>query len=238
LSTGWWVYGAAAASSGPNGHFQGITGLFDQGVELIGGGPMRLVASRVDPDAAAGLEQAERGRLVATVRCHDAVLTAVSRRTTVVPIRFGTVLPDAAAVEQLLQQRKQQLQQLLHRVDGADEWVVSIGAATEQAEDVSADVANQSRGHAYFARKRAEARQRERRREQAGHAADLLDDALRPLIRARAPLGSSAGSGVERVAYLVGRAQAEAFVTIAESSESAISVSGPLPPYRFAESAA
>lgn len=231
----WWVYGAIARGEADTADaFHGISGLADRPVERIGTGAVRLAASRVDADFAAQLESAERDHLIDVIRRHDSVLVSISRCSAVVPIRFGTLLPDDEAVGELLEEHGERLRAALGRVDGADEWVVHVSApaASEESSDAASGL---SPGHAFFARKRADARRAAAAADRARAAAETLDHVLQPLARSRVPLGSDARAAVERAAYLVDRRRKAAFLETVNESDAPATVSGPLPPYRFAD---
>lgn len=229
----WWVYGALPRD-GDTAALQGISGLADRAVERIGAGAVGIAASRVDAGFGAQLEGADREHLIDAIRRHDSVLISISRCCAVVPIRFGTLLADEEAVDQLLEAHGRRLCDAIGHVDGADEWVVHVSApaANEEPSDAAAGL---SPGRAFFARKRADAERAAVAGDRARAAAQALDHVLRPLARSRASLNSHGRAAVERVAYLVDRRRTTDFLEMVNGSEAPTQVSGPLPPYRFAD---
>ena len=149
----------------------------------------------------------------------EALLEALMEERDVLPVRFGTAIPDEAAAVRVLTERHDDLEAALDRVRGAVELAVRarlVGAVE--------DVAHAS-GREYL-----------RARVGSSEAAGRLHDRLDAIARAAVV---RSGSDVLRAAYLVDRAAVPQFVAEVEreqrsSSELSILCTGPWPPFSFA----
>lgn len=230
---GWYLYGVTSTvpPSQPPG---GLRGLDDAEVRFHGDGDLVLIVSSMDRTLEE-LQGADPDDTVTAVRRHDEVLTQLAAAVPVLPVRFGTVLSDRSAADDLLADRGRQLRGALAVVAGADEWVVQVDA-TETADAPSETLGGPAPGHAFFARKRSQARARADARGRAGAAADDLEQRLRPLARASQMLALRDPETVARAAYLVDRDDQDRFLGMTTACEGAtVTVQGPLPPYRFAQ---
>lgn len=121
-------------------------------------------------------------------------------------------------------------------VYGADEWVVQVDAHDTAGTTTGDQTDGLTPGHAFFARKRAQSRARADARQRADAAAQDLAIVLGGIAKVSRVLAPLEPGTVARAAYLVGRAETEAFVAATEGCEDAnIVVHGPLPPYRFVD---
>jgi hypothetical protein len=71
-------------------------------------------------------EPAEEGLLATLVREHDAVVRAVFEHEPVLPLRFGTIVADAAAARKLLAGKHDEVSVWLDRVANHREWGVRV----------------------------------------------------------------------------------------------------------------
>jgi hypothetical protein len=199
--------------------------------------------------------QAALDALEAAVRDHEHVVEQVLASTrSMLPIRFGTVLPSHDAVRKLLSQHKAELESLLDALAGRREWGLTVYWEADLAMEAararvdapgSADATDSGPGHLFFAAKRAE-------RAMAGAVRDLCRDAARELVdhlqrigvvkmgrcADREPGGQSIC--VMDAVVLVGLEDEERFLTAVESALRpkrglSASLSGPWPPYSFVE---
>lgn len=228
----WYVYGVTRPDGGPLP--DGLMGVDDAPVEILGDGHLQAVTSEVS--AGFGhLAEADDEDVVAAVRRHDDVLREVARDRTLLPVRFGTVLADDAAIEWLLADPDGTLDAALRQIDGADEWVLTVTAVNPDT-TTAPDEPDLSPGHAFFARRRSAEQQRERARSSAVAVAREVDARLRELARDFRPLDLRGPDVVARGAYLVPRDVSDQFIEATQShGEGIIEIQGPLPPYRFAE---
>lgn len=228
---GWYLYGVTSTAE-PSRQPRGLRGIDDAEVCFHGDGDLVLIVSSMDRTLV-DLQEADAGDTLAAVRRHDEVLAQLAVAGPVLPVRFGTVLPDGSAADELLAEHQGELTSALASVAGADEWVVQVDAS-ERA-DAGSDVAEGlPPGHAFFARKRSEAQGRADDRMRASDAADALGQRLRPLSRASRPLAPREPETVARAAYLVDRDDQDRFLEATTACDGAtVTVQGPLPPYRF-----
>jgi Gas vesicle synthesis protein GvpL/GvpF len=115
-STATYVYGVVRTSAAPKIDAAGVGGRAR--VRTLSDGELTAIVSDVDPGfVEAGREDLER---------HMAILEQVALSATVVPLRFGTVMPDDdAATAELLRARAAELQELLAALDGRVELSLS-----------------------------------------------------------------------------------------------------------------
>lgn len=226
----WYLYGVMSAD-GPTTPPAGLLGLDDAPVRFHGGGDLRLIVSDIDRTPA-DLQEADPQDTIAAVQRHDEVLTALTLVGPLLPVRFGTLVTDRSAADELLDEQHHELVDALRTVAGADEWVVAIDAPEATVDDVDTDL---TPGHAFFARKRSQREARRDVRERAGSVATELEGHLSAIARRARRLSPREPSTVARSAYLVDRESADRFVATAEGTEGVtVTVQGPLPPYRFA----
>lgn len=102
----------------------GVTGVDGSAVELVEHEQFAALTSRIRTDSL---------RAPRELRRHWAVLQQACEATTVVPVRFGTVLDDERAVrEDLLDANADHLGELLERLDGCVQVTVKGGYAEER----------------------------------------------------------------------------------------------------------
>ena len=227
----WYVYGVTGHDLADLG---GLRGVDDQPVQLLGEGDLRVAASAASERVRA-LEHADPQDVLTAVTRHDEVLVALNREGTVLPVRFGTVLPDEDAVADLLADPHGRVAAALAHVHEAEEWVVAVTAPTDDSDDTD-DTADEelSPGQAYFAKRRRADHSRRQRRAAVVTAARDLDDHLQDLARDMVPMELTDPEMVARGAYLVPRRARGAFLDHVErTTPGVVDVQGPLPPYRF-----
>lgn len=226
----WYVYGVTRTvhDTPP----PAIEGIEEVPVRILGSGALQAVASDVSP-AFGDMAGMTDDDVVTAVRRHDDVLQHVSRDRALLPVRFGTVLADDAAVEDMLSDLDGSLRQALDGVADADEWVITVAVATTgPGASVDEDLAP---GHAFFARRRSAIEERRMARARAVAVAQDLDARLQALARDSRPLDLRDRETVARGAYLVPRHEAGRLVDAVQADGQAhIELQGPLPPYRFA----
>lgn len=165
---------------------------------------------------------------------HEAVVEASMELGSVLPVRFGTTLPDELAVGALLRRRRVELKSALGRVrDRVELGVRALAPAAETPpEEADRDVGP---GTAYMLGLL------ERQRRDAAAAARIHEPlaALACESVRNAKAGAAAGLNI---AYLVDRDRVDAFRArveeLAEANEAAVVCTGPWPPYSFTTEAA
>jgi hypothetical protein len=182
---------------------------------------------------------------------HEAAVEAICAGAAALPVRFGVILPDGAAVEQALARQSDALRADLLRIgDKVEVSVIALwnpAATEEEAENgraamksqPDAQAAEQRPGLAYLRARQAQYERSAATRARAERLGRALDVELcpRPLQSQRALCPS------QRVAlrdvYLLERAQVDAFGQTFEdarrrhAAEARLLLSGPWPPYSF-----
>ncbi len=237
-----YVYGVVAGAQQIPGDLAGVD---DGAVELVGHGDIAAVVSEIEVERPPG----RRKDLVA----HGTVVDTLATAGPVVPVRFGSVLPDrASVVEQLLAPDHDRFTGLLGELRGRaqlnlratyNEAAVLAEVVAEQPEiaELRARTRDLTEEAGYADRVRLGelvARAMEAKRD---HDAGIILDATLPHAAAHNP---RAGSGVDHlldVAFLVDDDRRQAFEDALESMAAAmherarLRLFGPLAPYDFVE---
>lgn len=210
-------------------------------VRLVPHRGLALVVAEVDPAPFAELTTApgrwrrtpkEDDPLVLLARRHDVVVRAVFEHHPVLPLRFGTVLPDEAAAVRLLANHHAEARAWLDRVDGHREWVVR---ARFNPPDRSAELSAEGLSDPEY---------QAVRRDRLASAAHARRDAVAAAGALHGALARHAADDVRRerrsaaplldAAYLVSLDAEQGFHAEAERHEGlAVEVTGPWPPYSF-----
>lgn len=231
---GLYLYGITSSPELPTAAL-GLGGVGQAEVSLLGNGGLRLVVSVLDRELEE-LQSADPKVTLAAVQRHDELLTAISRSAPVLPVRFGTVLADEAAAEHLVADRGGQLARALAAVAGAGEWVVRVDAVDALPASSTDEAADLTPGHAFFARKRSQTQARIDARAAAAAVGQALSERLHALSRASRQLPLREPDTVLRTAYLIDSREEERLLATVDACEgAAVTVQGPLPPYRFAD---
>jgi len=182
--TGLYAYGITDAATDT----RDIVGLDGRTpVETLPVGDTALVTSTIDLALLAGLESevtetgqlSETGRLAELASRHDRVMRLLLERGPVLPLRFGTVLPDRERARRLLRASADDLAGELDRVRGHREWGLRVTPAEhdddidDESRDVTAGQATRETSAEAEAEAEAEADGEERRAAtRTGAAAD------------------------------------------------------------------
>lgn len=205
----------------------------------------------------------EPGELEAIARAHHGVIAAVAAACPVLPLRLGTVYHDDDRVRELLARRRDEfaatLGQLADRVEcGVKVWArpaALAGAAASEPPGPPAGPGGRDRpgaGAAYLSRRRAQLAARDdwqlRAAEQGaaihGELSELAAAARRHPLQDQPPAATAgqeaAGQMVLNGAYLVPSAGAAQFAAaaravVADLAGFRLEVTGPWPPYSFAD---
>jgi hypothetical protein len=240
-------------------------GIDERVVELVGGGDVAALVSRVDAAVyGAGVDEhiADVAWLAPRATAHDAVLTWASDLGAVVPLPLLSLFRSQHAVEAMLAERRDELRRLLESVGRGREYGVrvfrvddelrhALSAFSPSIAALEADVSSApSPGQAYLrGRKLDAARKDELHRvanevanaayhELAARALDATQDAL-PKATA-----DQTGAAVLNASFLVAhgridefRAAVTALVRDYNGRGFRLEFTGPWPPYHFARSA-
>jgi gas vesicle protein GvpL/GvpF len=256
IGTALYVYGVVPPSTSAD-LFAGVEGIDSDGhVQLVDAGELAAITSFVPLDEfdEAPLERNVRdpGWLEEKVRAHDRVLEAALAGGTVLPFRFGTIYRGEEHVRRVLSERSD-LAKTLARLNGTvefgvkaflDRGAIRVRLLAEQGlQDDSP-----STGRAYMQRRQLDRRVDE---EVGNLAADWAHESHLCLAAAaldgrmnQLPQPELSGDDREAVlngAYLVRSEETEVFRrALAELEDSyaddlAFQLTGPWPPYNFAE---
>ena len=224
-----------------------------QPVELVANEEIAAVTSRV-PLAEFGQHALEANLqdpvwLEEKIRAHDAVLAAAVGRTTIVPFRFVAIYESEEHVRAMLAERRD-LVGALTRVAGKIELGVNGYFDRDRLrERIAAErapaAAEEASGRAYMERRRLDRELETAVGEFAANTADAVHEQLASIAEdARAnPLRPSTGEGRREMllngAYLLPADGANRFHDavdeLAERYAVVLEVTGPWPPYNFAE---
>jgi Gas vesicle synthesis protein GvpL/GvpF len=212
-------------------------------VELIRDDGLGLLVSRARPaelrvDAD---DLSETGRLAVLARRHDAVVRSAVGGSAVLPLRFGTVVPDEAAARRLLREHGPAARARLARIADAREWGVRLVRALP-AEPSAAGETDAATGTEYLSRRRTALREKDDAAREAAHCAELLEQALTPhAVQALRRGGSPGSSLLLDMAYLVPPAAEPGFLAAVDQLRAdlapqrlTVETTGPWPPYSFA----
>jgi hypothetical protein len=232
-------------------------------LSLIGTGMLAALASRVP------LDRYGEGRFETQLKDplwtadkvmrHQAVAAFFSERQAVIPLRFGTIYSDAKKIDEMLRERTDSLMSALTRVEGSEEWALSLLAdrsvLAEKITGLSPKLAQMrrrarstSQGQAYLLKKQSErmrtAEMKNHLKKVADDMASLLGDAAKALKRlppAEHESKQTPGLAAKFV-YLVPKKNVADFKKQAEKLAQRhgahgfrIELTGPWPPYNFVE---
>ena len=196
-------------------------GLRGGSLRAIGGGDLVAVVSEL------GDSRIEAGE--DDLWTHEAVVESLMG-TAVLPMRFGSSVPNEEAALALLRERRQEFREAMDRVRGKVELGVRAVARSAAAPQ-SASAGNAGPGTTYML-----ARLEEERR--GAKAAARIHEPLAAIARETTRRPSSASGGMLSAAYLVDRERVDSFrARVEELGEeidgAAVVCTGPWPPYSF-----
>lgn len=239
----WLVYGvvqAAEAGScdGPQ-LSPALHGAFGQTCMVLCAPPLAAILAALP--ASCSLAQPVTADLVA----YNAVIAHVHAQQTTIPLRFGGVFDNEAAVRAHLEENAAGYQLLLDRLRGTEELAVRVvlPAQGSLAAAEPATGATVGTGAAYLRARQARYAQAARRYAAAKTRADWLTAALMPHARAHhlelTELPDRPEQITIKAAFLIARGTAAVFRekarALAAGESVTLTVSGPFPPYNFAE---
>ena len=189
---------------------------------------------------------------------HEKVVEHFARRTSVVPLRFGTIYLERASVRQMLSQREESLRAIIERLRGREEWGVNIlcdrkvlvdaiAKLSPRLRELDEQAASASPGQSYLMRKKIDAMRVDEARAEIKRVAAKIEDVLALLSDGAVRLrvlkdegGEQEGQLVARLALLVARARFEEFRAAAERLAQEVAaagfqleLTGPWPAYNF-----
>ncbi|MFF1630728.1 GvpL/GvpF family gas vesicle protein [Streptomyces sp. NPDC058272] len=235
-----YVYGISAASHPSLPEGMGGVGAPARPVRILKEGDLAAVVS----DAPDGLRPKRRDLLA-----HQNVLSEVGAGGSVLPMRFGSVAQDDAAVAGVLAERAEHYQERLKTLAGKveynvkashDEEAVLHRVMSENSEIRALTEANrQAGGGDYEQRLLLGELVVTALQQQEGADAAELRQTLEPVAEA-VSVGPESTGWLANVSFLVDRDEAAGFLTAVEQVREShphleVRVNGPLPPYSFVE---
>ncbi|NEA89594.1 GvpL/GvpF family gas vesicle protein [Streptomyces sp. SID7958] len=184
--------------------------------------------------------------LTAVARAHQGVIDALTTVTTPLPLRLGTVFRDDSGVRTMMETREEGFLGTLDRLEGRVEWGVKVYVEDETPPAPAEPAPKPASGRDYLRQRRMQTKSREDRWGKAETFAARLHESLREHAedsRLHAPqnptLSGASGRNVLNAAYLVPRAQSEAFVERVERTKDGmpgirVELTGPWAAYSFA----
>ena len=190
---------------------------------------------------------------------HETVVEFVAKRTSVVPLRFGTIYLERASVERMLSDKGRELARILERLRGHEEWGVNVYAdrtklmagitsVSPRLRELAQQAEAASPGQSYLMQKKIEALRVDEARSTLNGIIDQVEKSLSEqadegkrlrILRVEA---TEHGELKGKFAFLVRRAEFEEFRAAAERlAEEYVEVgvrlelTGPWPAYNFTE---
>ncbi|MGW5366583.1 GvpL/GvpF family gas vesicle protein [Actinopolymorpha pittospori] len=216
-------------------------------VRLVSHADLAIAVSDVARDALEIPEEevSENGRVAELAMAHDAVVRAIFDQAPALPLRLATVVVDDQSAVRVLEQYHDEAVLRLDRLDGHREWGVRL--CREQATQTPSPTLDDGggarpTGTAYLQRRRQALRAGEEARQQER---GLTEDVFTTLGAFASEMGRRPGASADVIlnaAYLVDAAAETAFLAAAQSQVGALAphgirvdVTGPWPPYSFAQ---
>lgn len=120
-----YVYGVVSARTRPD-RYGSVNGLEDRAVSVVSSGPVAALVSPIAGDRARGSR--------ANLSAHQQVVEAARGAGAVLPVRFGTVMPDdETVVDELLAPHEAQLEAALRQMSGKSEFRIKATYLTDVA---------------------------------------------------------------------------------------------------------
>ncbi|GHO49118.1 GvpL/GvpF family gas vesicle protein [Ktedonospora formicarum] len=192
------------------------------------------------------------------LQAHEHVIDTLMQNTTVIPLKFGTILKDEKAASQMLQDQKEHFQNLLAKFTGKVEWGVKVYANKQALMKhlmqndpkfigLQEQRAKLSRGAAYLFDKKMEAEVKNAIATQFAHITESIfhafeSDAFEAKLNNILPqkMTGKTQEMILNAAYLIERGretsfrqQGKQFVDEYNFIELDLEFSGPWPPYNF-----
>jgi len=189
---------------------------------------------------------------------HEKVVEHFSRRTSVVPLRFGTIYLERARVEQMLSERGAELRAIIERLRGREEWglniysdraklLENIATLSPSLRELSESADAATPGQSYLIRKKIDTMRASVAREETKRVAAKVERELSKIgddvrhLRVLRDEATEHGELAAKFAFLVDRNRFDEFRSAAErvaedytSAGFRLELTGPWPAYNFA----
>jgi gas vesicle protein GvpL/GvpF len=121
---------------------------------------------------------------------HETVVEYVAKRTTVIPLRFGTIYLERSGIEQMLSGKSRELQEIIEQLHGREEWGVNvyvdraamlsnITSVSPVLREMVQRAEQSSPGQSYLLQKKVEALKTDEARAAINRIADEVEQDLR-----------------------------------------------------------
>ena len=242
----------AVARGLDDGALSGVTGLRTAPLDIVEHRALQAVVCDVDlgdfGEEALARNLEDLTWLEEVARGHDDVVRGVAGTAATAPMRLVTICSSDASVREHIEQRYDELVDVLDRVEGRREWSVKAYAvpSTQEPGPDSSEGTSTGAGAAYLQRKRQLANRRRAATERSIEVADrihseLADHAVagRRLQPQDPKLTGRTEPMILNGAYLVPVEGGDDFVTAVSAladrlDDATVEVQGPWPPYSFA----
>jgi hypothetical protein len=188
---------------------------------------------------------------------HETVVEHVAKRTTVIPLRFGTIYLERSGIEQMLTEKSRELQDIIEKLRGREEWGVnvyvdraallsSITSVSPVLREMVERAEQSSPGQSYLLQKKIEALKTDEARAAVNRIADEIEQKLREQsddarrLRILKVETTEHGELKAKFAFLVKRAEFDRFrdaaERLAQENQAAgvrLELTGPWPVYNF-----
>ena len=190
---------------------------------------------------------------------HETVVEYVAKRTSVVPLRFGTIYLERDGIEQMLAERLRELEEIIEHLRGREEWGVnvwcdravllsSITSVSPVLRDLVERAAQSPPGQSYLMQKKIEALKIDESRAAVNRIVDRIEEKLKEQsdearrLRILKVETTEHGELKAKFAFLVKRAEFEEFrdaaERLAQENQAAgvrLELTGPWPVYNFVQ---
>jgi len=188
---------------------------------------------------------------------HETVVEYVAKRTSVVPLRFGTIYLERSGIERMLNEKGRELAQIIERLRGQEEWGVnvysdratllaSITEVSPRLRELARQAEAASPGQSYLMQKKIEALRVDEVRASLNEIVERIEKTLSAeatdakRLRILKVEATEHGELKAKFAFLVKRSQFEEFRAgaerLAEENLAAgvrLELTGPWPAYNF-----
>ena len=188
---------------------------------------------------------------------HETVVEYVAKRTSVVPLRFGTIYLEREGIEGVLAEKARELQQIIEQLRGREEWGVnvycdrsvlmaSITSVSRVLREMTERAGQASPGQSYLMQKKIDALKVDESRAAVNRIVDQVEEGLKEQsdegrrLRILKVETTEHGELKAKFAFLVKRSGFEEFRTAAErlaqehqAAGIRLELTGPWPVYNF-----
>jgi len=190
---------------------------------------------------------------------HEHVVEHFAKRTSVVPLRFGTIYLERSGVVQMLDSKAPELKAIIEKVRDREEWGINVFSDRTKLIDgiisrsprlrqLSAEADRATPGQAYLLKKKIEGLRVDEARKELARIIDEIESHLireavdSKRLRILKVESTESGEVKAKFAFLVARSAFDRFRAVAErlASETRdvgvrLELTGPWPVYNFAE---